>query len=120
MEDLVFHAKMVVPQICECLDFRTEPVLTHQKEVSNKNTGILDWEGPIAGLIGLIIQYGNTSNPQKGYPDFQLQAAQDLLDAILMGLFGYPNEPVHPHHVMNTGNSTPTPTNTNNPTKTNS
>jgi hypothetical protein len=111
MEDLLFHAETVVPQICECLGFRSEPALTHQKEASNKrNTGI-DREGPTAGLIRSIIRYGNTSNRQKGYPGFQLQAAQDLLDATLMGQFGYPFEPVHRHRVMSAGNSTPTNTN---------
>jgi hypothetical protein len=52
------------------------------------NSGI-ETSGRITGLIRAVIKYGNITNRRKGYPPFQLEAAEEVLDPKLMDLFGY-------------------------------
>ena len=91
MEDLIFHADVVVPQICACGGAKYATELHHHSNVSNRNHGI-EQDGFMTGLIRSVIQYGNVTNRRRGYPPFQLQAAKDLLDATLMQTFHYPYE----------------------------
>jgi hypothetical protein len=89
MEDLLFHGEEVTRQICECGGGTMRTPFKHISEVANHNSGI-EQNHTLAGLIGSLIKYGNTTTRMKGYPPFQLQAARDLLDSRLMKLFGYP------------------------------
>jgi hypothetical protein len=88
MEDIVFQAETVLPQICQCIGGEYSPRFVHYAEVSNTNIGI-ETSGPITGLIRAVIKYGNITNRRKGYPPFQLEAAKEVLDPKLMELFGY-------------------------------
>jgi hypothetical protein len=92
LEDLIFHAATVIPQICECFGGEYHDELRHHAEVSNKNHGI-DLNGTAGGLMRSVIKYGNITNRRKGYPPNQLQAAKDILDPNTMDLFGYRYEP---------------------------
>jgi len=90
MEDLVFHAETVVPQLCECAGgtLKSEEV-QHYANVANRNHGIDISGGIDTGLLRSVIKYGNITNRRAGYPTFQLVAARDLLDSRLMDLMGY-------------------------------
>lgn len=91
MEDLVFHAEMVIPKLCECAGATFRGTFLHTPEVSNTNHGI-DLNDTQSGLLRSIIHYGNITRRREGYPTNQLEAAQTLLDPELLDLFGYPYE----------------------------
>ena len=88
LEDLIFHADQIIPQICDCAGVNHNQEIVHHAQVSNRNHGI-DMEGPMTGLIRSIIRYGNITNRRQGYPNHQLQAAQDILDSDLLTMFQY-------------------------------
>lgn len=88
LEDLLFHADTVLPQICECMGGRYHQEVKHHAEVANRNRGI-DTNETSQGLLRSIIKYGNIQNRRKGYPSNQLQAAKEILDPKAMELFGY-------------------------------
>lgn len=90
MEDLVFHAQTVVPQLCKCAgtDLVNDKVI-HHAEILNANSGIDTTGGMDQGLLRSVIKYGNVTNRRKGYPRFQLEAAKDLLDPRLMDVLAY-------------------------------
>lgn len=88
MEDLVFHAEHIMPQVCECAGFQYRGSLHQMNEVQNKNHGI-EQNATSQGLLRSIIQYGNTTNRRNGYTSLQLKAAADLLDEQLMKRFTY-------------------------------
>ena len=102
MEDLVFHAQTVVPQLCECAgaefkgaggkNGKGEGEIKHYARVANDNSGIDVSKGHDTGLLRSIIKYGNFTNRRKGYPKFQLEAAKEILDSRLMNLLAYPYE----------------------------
>ncbi|KAL3920960.1 MAG: hypothetical protein SGILL_003000 [Bacillariaceae sp.] len=90
MEDLVFHAETVMPQLCECAGMVYGGKLKHQGEVANQNHGI-ELNATDQGLLRSIIRYGNITNRRVGYPPFQIDAAKEVLsETSLMGLFRYP------------------------------
>lgn len=92
LEDLVFHGREVIPQICECAGFQTKPEFHIKKGVANTNSGIDLDHTHGAGLLQSIIRYGNPMSRRKGYAPCQLWAARNLLDPRLMELFGYKYE----------------------------
>ena len=90
MEDLVFHGETVVPQLCECAGMKARKKLRHTTEVANRNHGI-EQNATDQGLLRSIIRYGNVTKRRDGYPDFQLEAARDVLgETELMEVFHYP------------------------------
>ena len=91
MEDLLFHGQDVITTICHCAGGTMETTFHHLPYIANQHYGI-DRNHTEKGLIRSLIQYGNISSRRIGYPSFQLQAVQDLLDVQLMELFGYPYE----------------------------
>ena len=94
MEDLVFHGQTIVPQLCECAGakFRGGEI-QHVSAIANGNHGIeIGTGGYNAGLLRSVIKYGNVTKRKDGYPKFQLEAAQELLDSRLMKLLSYPYE----------------------------
>lgn len=92
MEDLVFHPKEVIPQICECAGFKTKEKIHHKKDVANYNRGIDKDTSQGAGLLRSVIRYGDPMSRRKGYTPCQLWAAKDVLDPRLMETFGYKYE----------------------------
>ncbi len=95
MEDLVFRADEVLPQICECFggtwqNHHDKTQVRHQPKVANRNAGIDTGLG--SGLLRSIIKYGNTTSRREHYQSMQLEAAKDILDPKLMALFGYKYE----------------------------
>lgn len=91
MEDLVFHAETVIPQLCECAGAKFRGDLVHTAVVTNTNSGI-DLTDPRMGLMRSVVSYGNIANRRKGYATNQLEAAHKILDPTLMDLFAYPYE----------------------------
>jgi hypothetical protein len=91
LEDLLFHADEVVPQICTCAGGSFRAFFRHSRVVQNRNKGI-DTTKVDEGLYRSIVRYGNTTNRRKGYPSFQLEAIRDILDPSMMDIFGYPFE----------------------------
>jgi hypothetical protein len=89
LEDLVFHAEKVVPQLCECAGFETRGEFHHKRTVANLNKGIDKNFTNGAGLLQSIIRYGNPKTRRKGYSPCQLWAAKGILDPRLMDVFGY-------------------------------
>ncbi|KAG7351069.1 hypothetical protein IV203_010429 [Nitzschia inconspicua] len=91
MEDLVFHAEYVTRKVCECVGFEFKGNFHPVSEVQNQNHGI-EQNATSQGLLRSIIRYGNITNRRAGYPQFQLDAARELLDGRLMKTFGYKYE----------------------------
>lgn len=91
MEDLVFHADTVLPPICQCAGLEYKGTLKHVGEVQNRNHGI-EQNATDLGLLRSIVRYGNITNRRSGYPQFQLDAARELLSPLLMEHFHYPYE----------------------------
>jgi hypothetical protein len=91
MEDLIFHAETVIPQLCECAGAKFKGTLMHSAEVRNQNHGI-ELNATANGLLRSVVRYGNITNRRKGYPTNQLEAAHKILDPVLMDLFAYPYE----------------------------
>jgi hypothetical protein len=89
LEDLVFHAEKVVPQLCECAGFETKGEFHHKRTVANLNQGIDKNVTNGAGLLQSIIRYGNPKTRRIGYSPCQLWAARDIIDPRLMDVFGY-------------------------------
>jgi hypothetical protein len=90
MEDLVFHAETVVPQLCECAGMSYRGELKHTGEIANRNHGI-EQNATDQGLLRSIIRYGNVTKRRDGYPQFQLDAAREVLgETNLMEFFHYP------------------------------
>ena len=102
MEDVIFHADIVIPKLCECAGFEFHNEFGHVSEMSNNNPGTeknqLFVEGQstgssssqvITGLLRSIIKYGNITNRRTGYPAFQLEAAKDILSEQMMATFQY-------------------------------
>ena len=89
MEDLVFHAKTVVPQLCSCVgaSMKNDGQTMYVSAQQNRNHGIDKVKG--AGLLRSVINYGNITKRRDGYPAFQLEAAKEILDPRLMTLLGY-------------------------------
>lgn len=89
MEDLVFHAKTVVPQLCSCVgeSVKREGQIQYVSKLQNHNRGIDNSKG--AGLLRSVVNYGNITKRRDGYPAFQLEAAREILDPRLMALMGY-------------------------------
>lgn len=92
LEDLVFHAETVVPQLCECAGAEFRGEFKHTQTIANPNAGIDLSQGLDMGLLRSVIKYGNITNRRKGYPKFQLEAAKELLDPRMMDLLAYPYE----------------------------
>jgi len=92
MEDLVFHADKVIPIMCECSGGKMKKGGVKQTSfiANGLNHAVDTSTGVNSGLIRSVIKYGNTTRRRKGYPDFQLQAAKEILDPRLMELLGYP------------------------------
>jgi hypothetical protein len=88
MEDLVFNAETLMPQICECAGFEYNGRFQQISETANKNHGI-EQNHTSKGLLRSIIRYGNITNRREGYPQFQLDAAEQTLGENLMHIFGY-------------------------------
>mmetsp|Transcript_49853 Transcript_49853/g.120803 ORF Transcript_49853/g.120803 Transcript_49853/m.120803 type:complete len:463 (+) Transcript_49853:229-1617(+) len=91
LEDLVFHAETIIPQICTCAGGTHKAEFVHSSTVQNQNIGI-DTSNVHEGLYRSIVRYGTTRNRRKGYPPFQLDAIKDILDPSMMDVFGYPYE----------------------------
>ena len=91
LEDLVFHAETVIPQICTCAGGTFKQDFVHSSIVQNQNVGI-DTSNVHEGLYRSIVRYGTTRNRRKGYPPFQLDAIKEVLDPSMMEVFGYPYE----------------------------
>jgi hypothetical protein len=91
LEDLVFHADTVVPQLCTCAGGTHTKEFQHSKTVQNQNAGI-DTTDVSQGLYRSVVRYGNVTNRRRGYPTFQLEAAKEILDPSMMEVFGYPYE----------------------------
>ena len=91
MEDMVFHADTVLPQICECLGgtVNNGGQVKHYAIIANQNHGIDTSTGISSGLLRSIVNYGNITKRRDGYPAFQLEAAKDTLDSKLMNLLEY-------------------------------
>ncbi len=91
MEDLIFHADTVIPIMCECGGGKLKDggVKRVTKIANGYNHAVDTSTGEKSGLIRSVIKYGNTTRRRKGYPQFQLQAARDVLDPRLMQVFGY-------------------------------
>lgn len=94
MEDLVFHAETVIPIMCECGGGKMkEGGIKQTSTIANGyNHAVNTSSGINSGLIRSVIKYGNITRRRKGYPDFQLQAAKEVLDPRLMELLGYSYE----------------------------
>ena len=99
LEDLIFHADKVVPQICECMGATYHPDGTDGNillipETVNQNDGVQDLDSTITGILRTIIKYGTPSKRLERFQDMQqLVAAKKLLNGTLMDLFGYPPVP---------------------------
>jgi hypothetical protein len=91
MEDILFHADTVLPQICECLGGKINNggQVKHFAMIANRNQGIDESGGIRSGLLRSVINYGNITKRRDGYPAFQLVAAKDTLDSKLMNLLEY-------------------------------
>jgi len=91
MEDLIFHAKTIVPQLCECIGGTLSGDEVSQVAIiaNGFNSGIDTSGGLMTGLVRSIVNYGNITKRRDGYPKFQLEAAMDTLDSNLMNLLGY-------------------------------
>jgi len=97
MEDLIFHAQTVVPQLCECAGAKYDggdEGFQHIRWIANGNHGI-DVSDRQSGLLRSVIKYGNFTNRRMGYPNFQLEAAKDILDPRMMEMLAYPYEESH-------------------------
>jgi len=98
LEDIIFHADKVVPQIYDCYGGTWVGGSRTRKEgisllpfVANRNKGI-DKNSPTSGLLGAIIRYGNPTLRRQHYQRMQFEAAKDILDPHLMEMFGYSYE----------------------------
>ena len=91
MEDMVFHADTVLPQVCECLGgtLNNGGHVKHYAMIANQNIGIDKSMGVNSGLLRSVVNYGNITKRRDGYPAFQLEAAKDTLDSKLMNLLEY-------------------------------
>jgi len=90
MEDLIFNADAVIPQMCECVGGTLKG--DHVKQyanIANMNHGIDKSGGRKTGLLRSVVNYGNITKRRDGYPKFQLVAAKDTLDSRLMSELGY-------------------------------
>jgi hypothetical protein len=100
LEDLIFHADQVVPQICECMGGTYHPDgidgnIWLIPATKNQNVGVEDLDSNVTGVLRSIIKYGNPSKRLDKFRDIQqLQAAHELLNGTLMNLLGYPPVPV--------------------------
>ena len=95
MEDLIFHADTVLPQMCECVGGKLRGSRVQQiTEIANRNAGIDRSSGKNSGLLRSIVNYGNITRRRDGYPAFQLVAAKEILDSRLMNVMGYRYEEI--------------------------
>lgn len=95
MEDLLFRAEEVLPQICECFGGTMWNALgpnriQYYSNVANHNPGVDNGKG--SGLLRSIMNYGNKTLRRQSYQAVQLQAAKEVLEPSLMKLFGYSYE----------------------------
>lgn len=93
LEDLTFHGQTVIPQICECAGGTVRnngQIRQHAKIANGHNHAVDTSSGEFSGLLRSVIKYGNITRRRDGYPDFQLEAAKEVLDPRLMELLGYP------------------------------
>ena len=92
MEDLVFHAKTVVPQLCKCAGGTMKGnKIKYVTETQNQNHGI-EIAAKGGGLLRSVVNYGNITKRRDKFAGFQLVAAKDILDPRLMELLGYRSE----------------------------
>lgn len=93
MEDILFRADEVVPQICHCFGGTMSNSLEqirYYSNVANQNPGVDNGKG--SGLLRSIINYSNKTLRRESYQTVQLEAAKEVLDPSLMKLFGYKYE----------------------------
>lgn len=92
MEDILFRAEEVLPQICNCFGGTMSTSLgpnqiRYYSNVANQNPGVDNGKG--SGLLRSIINYGNKTLRRDSYQAVQFKAAKEVLDPSLMKLFGY-------------------------------
>eukprot|EP00538_Stauroneis_constricta_P006895 CAMPEP_0119572162 /NCGR_PEP_ID=MMETSP1352-20130426/44485_1 /TAXON_ID=265584 /ORGANISM="Stauroneis constricta, Strain CCMP1120" /LENGTH=423 /DNA_ID=CAMNT_0007621847 /DNA_START=129 /DNA_END=1400 /DNA_ORIENTATION=+ len=99
LEDLVFRGEETIQQVCDCVGGTTMMTggdFRHMQDIANQNAGIEIGQSVHHGLFRSIVKYGNATYRGMEYPNFQLQAARDLLDAEMMDAFGYKHVPMSP------------------------
>ena len=94
LEDLTFHGETVIPQICECAGGTLKGEIKQIAKIANQNHAVDMSSGKMSGLLRSIVKYGNITRRREGYPDFQLEAAKEVLDPKLMNLLRYPYEEI--------------------------
>ena len=94
LEDLTFHAHTIIPKMCECAGgtVKRDGQVKFTPKIANRNHGVDVSSGTMSGLLRSVVKYGNITRRRDGYPDFQLQAAKEVLDPRLMDILRYPYE----------------------------
>lgn len=93
-EDLLFHQKDVVRQVCDCVGGTVASSNYIHLEDSAAKPTVLRMHSGSSDLVSAIMRYGKDADRLKGMTSEDVSFAKSLLDDKLMTLFGYnhPNE----------------------------
>jgi hypothetical protein len=92
MEDLVFRPKETISTICSCFGGTIRSPLVMMKADVKKD--VADKGTRQTGLLKSVISYGHRTGRREDYEPYQLQAARDILDPVLLDTLGYSYEDV--------------------------
>lgn len=92
MEDLVFHTKSTIAQVCECVggQFREDRAFQYIQESAKKDSPGHDTR---TGYVEAWIKYSKSLQPQAGFAPEDYQATIDGVNQRLMSMFRYPYPP---------------------------
>jgi hypothetical protein len=85
-EDLLFHAKDVVTEVCLCAGGTMESTFSYVTESAKGGDGV--HEGS-SGLTAAMILYGNATKRREPYLERDLAYSKETLSPQLMEIFNY-------------------------------
>jgi hypothetical protein len=90
-EDLIFHAKEVTTQVCNCAGGTMQPRFSYIQNSAKKGTpGAHGKDGEKTSFIDAIVKYGKETSRLDGFTADDIAFARSHLNLKLMDLFGYP------------------------------